>query len=75
MFSDLLEKHNISAFFTKVTAKTPERLLSDLVGVRILQGSSFQLEFKEKNSEKKIEYKALDTRTANQIVNKLKYLK
>lgn len=54
----------------------PERYLKDVIGVKLLQGNSVQIEFRmEGNKVKVTTYETTDRKIAKQIYAKLQYLK
>ena len=62
-------------FFSKFGTMNPERLITDVVAAKIIQANLFRICVRAEASEKWISYEASDTRTANQIVAKIAYLK
>jgi hypothetical protein len=56
--------------------KTPERPMKDVIDATILKGAHFAIEVRTQDgSTKKLEFEAMDSKNANQIVSKIKKLK
>jgi len=62
-------------FFSKFGTMNPERLLSDVVGARVVMANVFKIGINSEGKEKWTSFEAADSRTANQIVAKLTYLR
>lgn len=62
-------------FFSKFGTMNPERLLSDVVGARVVMANVFKIGVNSEGKEKWTSFEAADARTANQIVAKLNYLR
>jgi len=62
-------------FSSKFGTMKPERLLTDVIDIKLLNSTTFQLEVKEDGVIKYVDYEVENKKHANQIVAKIKYLK
>jgi len=62
-------------FFSKYGTMKPERLLTDVIDIKLTNPTTFQLEVKEDGVIKYIDYEVEDKKHANKIFAKIKYLK
>ena len=53
----------------------PERLITDVMAAKVIAGNTFKIRVRAEASEKWLSFEATDSRTANQIVGKIIYLK
>jgi len=63
------------AGISKFGTMKPERLLTDVLSIRLINPTTFQLEVKEDGVTRYVDYEVEDKKYANQIVAKIKYLK
>lgn len=64
-----------SIFFSKMTPKTPERSMKDVIDAKATKNLVTIDVLKPNGETKKLEFEALDTKAAKQIVSKIKKLK
>jgi len=62
-------------FSSKFGTMKPERLLTDVIDIKLINATTFQLEVKEDGVIKYVDYEVEHKKYANQIVAKIKYLK
>ncbi len=63
------------AGISKFGTMKPERLLADVLNIKLINPTTFQLEVKEDGTIRYVDYEVEDKKIASQIVAKIKYLK